>query len=123
MASQHPVPVDGHVAHVVARLDSDRREAFEERAGILEFDAKLPREDAERRALVEVLALDGFPGAPSVRLLQAEVDGGIQWFLAADRVAARRALAGLGVARVVEVDLAEALQRQFAGLATLATFP
>lgn len=123
MASKHPVPLDAGVARVVARLDPDRREAFEERAGILEFDARFSREDAERRALVEVLARQGFPGTPPVRLLQAEVDGGTQWLLAGDALAARRALADLGATRMVEVDLAEALQRQFAGLATLSTFP
>ena len=123
MASRYSSPVDAHVARVVARLDSDRRDAFEERAGILEFDARLPREDAERRALVEVLARQGFPGALPVHLLRAEVDGRTQWCLAADPVTARRTLAELGATRVVEVDLAEALQRQFAGLAALTTFP
>ena len=123
MASQHPVPVDAHVARVVARLDADRREAFEERAGILEFDARFSREDAERRALVEVLARQGFPSEPPVRLLQADVGEATEWLLTGDAVTARRALADLGVTRVVEVDLAETVQRQFAGLAALATFP
>jgi hypothetical protein len=39
----------------VSGLSSDQREAFEERATIMEFDGGLPRADAERAALVNVL--------------------------------------------------------------------
>jgi len=50
----HPVPIDPEVAKAVANLDAQQRDAFEERAGILEFDSGLPRIDAERRALADV---------------------------------------------------------------------
>ncbi|MCB9609802.1 MAG: hypothetical protein H6716_24635 [Polyangiaceae bacterium] len=40
---------------VVATLTEDQREAFDERAGLLEFDADLPRPEAEALALAEVL--------------------------------------------------------------------
>lgn len=53
---QFPVPLDRDVAEALAGLTSDQREAFEERAAILEYDAGLPRRTAERRALAEVLA-------------------------------------------------------------------
>ncbi|MFN0132723.1 MAG: hypothetical protein ACKVW3_09380 [Phycisphaerales bacterium] len=44
------------------QLPPDWREMFEERAGIMEFDANLPRDVAERLALRDVLALmDGSP--------------------------------------------------------------
>ena len=52
---QFPVPLDRDVAEALAGLTSDQREAFEERAAILEYDAGLPRRTAERRALAEVL--------------------------------------------------------------------
>ncbi len=36
------------------RMTPDQREAFEERAAILEFDAGMTREDAERMAALDV---------------------------------------------------------------------
>lgn len=48
-------PLDAHVAREVARLDLAEREAFEERAAIMEYDGRLPRREAERRALAAVL--------------------------------------------------------------------
>jgi len=38
------------------QLTESEREDFNERAGILEFDAKMSREDAERIALAAILA-------------------------------------------------------------------
>ena len=48
-------PMDALVAEVVDLLDARLREDFEERAGILEFDAGYPRGHAECLALLEVL--------------------------------------------------------------------
>ena len=48
-------PLDPLVAEIVAKLDANQREAFEERAGIIEYDAKLPRGHAECLALINVL--------------------------------------------------------------------
>ena len=48
-------PIDPLVATLVDRLDDNLREAFEERAGILEFEAGLPRAHAECLALLNVL--------------------------------------------------------------------
>jgi hypothetical protein len=50
-----PTPLDPLVAEVVSQLDADLREDFEERAGIIEFDANLPRAHAECLALLNVL--------------------------------------------------------------------
>lgn len=61
-----PEPLDEHVRRIVSRLDAGRREAFEERAAIVEYDAGLPREEAERRALLDVLATCGWPDARDV---------------------------------------------------------
>lgn len=49
-------PLDPLVARAVALLDEADREAFEERAAIMEYDGGLPRREAERRALVLVQA-------------------------------------------------------------------
>lgn len=42
------------VAELVGRLNDGHREAFEERAGIMEFDAGLTREHAECLALLDL---------------------------------------------------------------------
>lgn len=121
--SHHPASLDAGVARLVQQLDDDRREAFEERAGILEFDAKLPRLEAERQALIQTLARYGFPGAPDVRLLKVKIAGATQWLLSGNEIATHRTLTRRGTTEVVEVDLAETLRCQFSDLAVLATFP
>lgn len=47
---------DTLMSTVIARLDENLREHFEERAAIMEFDAGLPRVQAELRWLVRRLA-------------------------------------------------------------------
>ena len=51
----HSMPLDPLVADMVNLLNASQREEFEERAGIIEFDAKLPRAHAECLALLDVL--------------------------------------------------------------------
>jgi hypothetical protein len=48
-------PLEPIVEALVSRLDADLREAFEERAGILTFDAGKPRDLAEALALLDVI--------------------------------------------------------------------
>ena len=48
-------PIDPLVAELVNRLDDNLREAYEERAGIIEYETNLPREHAEALALINVL--------------------------------------------------------------------
>ena len=43
------------VQEIICTLEESQREAYEERAGILEFDAGLQRELAEALALLHVL--------------------------------------------------------------------
>lgn len=62
--SEFPEPLDRDVAEALAGLTPDQREAFEERAAILEYDAGFPRRTAERLALAEVLAQARRPTAP-----------------------------------------------------------
>lgn len=52
-APKYPRPLDPEVAQWADALDEDAREHFEERAGILEFDGRLPRRQAERAARLE----------------------------------------------------------------------
>jgi len=52
---QHPV-----IFEMLSELDTSQREFYEERAGILEFDAGLDRPLAEALALLEVVRLDGW---------------------------------------------------------------
>lgn len=53
---QHPI-----VAELLADLDEHQREQFQERAGILEFDAGIDRQLAEAVALLEIIRLHGWP--------------------------------------------------------------
>ena len=46
-----PIPVDADVARAVSRLNMSQREFYEERCGILIFDAHIPVAQAEREAL------------------------------------------------------------------------
>jgi hypothetical protein len=49
------------VADLLACLDEQQHEQFQERAGILEFDAGLDRQLAEAVALLEIIRLNGWP--------------------------------------------------------------
>jgi hypothetical protein len=49
------VPIHPLVADLVAKLDEDLREQFEERAGIMNHDGNMPRDHAECLALLDVL--------------------------------------------------------------------
>ena len=51
----NPEPQDEVVAVLLQLLNETEREAFEERAGIIEFDAGLSRDHAECLALLEVI--------------------------------------------------------------------
>jgi hypothetical protein len=52
----HPI-----VADLLACLDEQQHEQFQERAGIMEFDACLDRQLAEALALLEIIRLHGWP--------------------------------------------------------------
>ena len=51
----YPEPQDEIVAVLLQLLDEGQRDAFEERAGIIEFSAGLSRGHAECLALLEVI--------------------------------------------------------------------
>ena len=102
---------DPVVQELVARLDADRKELFEERAGIRQFDGGLARELAEPLALLDVLALHPM-ALMGTSLLRLE-GGGYVLALSPECVAE----AGLRV--VGEADLAAVLH-ELGGVASIA---
>lgn len=117
----YPVPLDAGVARIVTWLDSGRREAFEERAGIMEHDAKLLRLEAERLALIQTLAHYGLPTI--AHLLRLRHGNLVRWVLTTDVEAARRALQLMRATDVVEERLDTGLPPVFRDVAWLAHFP
>ena len=102
------------------RLDPDCREAFEERAGIMQFDAGLDRAHAETLALLDLihrhpLCLSG------IAVLQIELDGATEWLLTTDVDFARQHLADIFAREIRVVNLIEVLHEQYGGIATLGT--
>ncbi len=60
---------------LVSRLNASHREIYEERAGVREFDAGLPRAYAECAALLDVAVMDSlaFTGVSLMRVQQGPV--------------------------------------------------
>jgi hypothetical protein len=60
---------------LVSRLNASRREIYEERAGVREFDAGLPRTFAECAALLDVAVMDSlaFSGVTLLKVQQGPV--------------------------------------------------
>ena len=109
------------VAEMIDQLDADLREDFEERAGILEHDAKEIRRHAECLALLDVLRRN--PSALTrVTVLTVELEGATQWLLTTDLGFARQHLSEIGGIEIVVCDLAEVIEQQYGGLSMLATF-
>lgn len=122
MAQPHyPEPLDAHVRTIVSQFDAHRREAFEERAAIVQYDGNMDREQAERLACLDILANHGLP-CP-VRLLQVEMAGSTDWVLTTDVEVAKATLAELGGKHIVEVSVDDTVRRQFGDLAVLGTAP
>lgn len=101
-----PRPVDPMVAELADRLNESHREWFEERAGIVEFDAGHSRVDAERLALL--MLLQRYPAAMlGVAALQMILGGATRWALTVEVGRAQLHLAELGAVDVHEVALAD----------------
>jgi hypothetical protein len=116
----HPIPKDAIVIEMVDRLGADDREAFEERAAIIEYDGQLPRAHAECLALLEVLRRDAL-AVKGVVVLQIELDGGTEWLLTTDLAFARAHLADVGGSEIAVLDLADVIHEQYGGVAVLGT--
>lgn len=118
----YPEPLDAHVRKIVSGFDANRREAFEERAAIIEEgNPGMRRVNAERLAVLDVLANDG--SLCPVHLLRVDIAGSTDWVLTTDVDAARAALTELGGKHIVEVSLDDAVRRDFGDLAVLSTPP
>lgn len=113
--TQHPIVVE-----MVSTLDEPQHEQFQERAGILEFDAGLDRQLAEVLSMLDLirqnrLALNG------INVLQIELDGGTEWLLTTDLSFARQHLVDIHAKEIAVVNLADVLNRQYGGIAALTT--
>lgn len=122
MESPKVTQMDPLVADLVRRLDEARREDFEERAGIIEFDAGIPRCHAECLALLNVLrhhpeALTG------VTTLRIELDGVPHCLLTTDLAGARAKLTEIGGVEVGARNLAKLINERFSGIALLTAIP
>jgi AcrR family transcriptional regulator len=116
----HPTSKDAIVIEMAERLGADDREAFEERAAIIEYDGQLPRAHAECLALLEVLRRDPLAVRRLV-VMQIEIDGGTEWLLTTDLAFARAQLADIGGREVAVLDPADVIHEQYGGIAVLGT--
>lgn len=116
-----PEPLDEHVRQIIARFDDNRHEAFEERAAIVQYDGHVDRAQAERLAVLDVLAHYGLPCL--VHLLRVDIAGSTDWVLTTDVEVARAALTELGGEHIVELPADEVVRCQFGDLAVLGTPP
>lgn len=118
MDSPYVTPTDPLVAKLVALLDASQREDFEERAGIMQFDAQLQRGHAEALAMLDLMYRQ-----PSlltgISVLQIELDGGMEWLLSTDLTYARRSVADVGGNEIAVCQLADVLLTQYSGVAVL----
>ena len=114
-------PLNALVAEMVGKLDATLREEFEERAGIVEFEAKRPRAYAEALALLDVLHRHPSVLA-GVTVMQVEVNGAMRWLLATDVQVARQRLAMAGGVLKGTYDLDSVIERQYGGMALLTNF-
>ena len=115
----HPI-----VADLLARLDEQQQcqllEKFQERAGILEFDAGLDRQLSEALSILNLIRIDPL-ALSGITALQIEMDGSTQWLLTTDLTFARQHLADIGAKEIAKVNLADVVAEQYGGVAALTT--
>lgn len=111
-------PLDPIVAELVSQLNPNHREAFEERAGIVEFDAGKSRAHAECLALLDLISRH--PAALSgLAVLEVAHEGKTRWLLTHNLAQARAYLAHTGGREVSYRDPTDVLTGQLNGLALL----
>jgi hypothetical protein len=113
-----PEPIDPIVADLLARLNDNIREQFEERAAIMEFDADFPRRLAECLGLLDVLGRN-LTGLSGVSAMQIELDGQTQWIATTDLIYARQHLADIHATEIAVLDLRTTIDEQYSGVAAL----
>ena len=119
--SPYTAPLDALVATLVARLDDNQREMFEERAAIREHDGLQSRALAEALAVLETLSRWPAVLTGLSVLAVVELDGATHCLLTSDLVLARQHLAGLGGIEIAVLDLTTVVREQYAGVAMLGT--
>ena len=112
---QHPI-----VADLLAGLDEHQHEQFQERAGILEFDAGVSRAEADALAILDLIRINPL-ALSGITVLQIELDGGTEWLLTSAPEFARQHLANIGAKEIAVVNLAEVLEQEYGGIACLTT--
>jgi hypothetical protein len=118
MEAPYVTPTDPLVAELVERLDESQREAWEERAAIMQFDGGLTRGHAECLALLDLLRLH--PSVLSgVTVLEIELDGGTEWLLTTDLPYARRYVSDVAGHEITVRHLPDVLLTQYGGIAVL----
>jgi hypothetical protein len=104
------------IADLLDRLDAERRYEFEERAGTIEFDSGIPRDEAEALALIDLLRTH--PAALiGITALEVGHDGATDTVITTDLDAVDRHFGRESLAHIV--DLHEVVQTHFGGLARL----
>ena len=109
------------VSELIERLDTDVRELFEERAGIVEYEGGLPREEAESYALLDVLRRHPW-ALTGVTVVRFEVAKETCWLLTTDAEGLHRVTQFGGEAACL-VDPAEVIEERFQGAALLSKWP
>ena len=113
-----PVPLNPFVAELVGKCAPDVICDFDERAGVFQYDAGMPRERAECSALIATLKRypEAILGVTAVRCL---LDGVPQFLLTTDLGLVGRCLARLGAVEIAAVPLADVIADKCGGLAAL----
>ena len=111
---------DPRVAILAGWLSEAEREGFEESAGIRQHDGLLAQDEAERQAMLDVLALRARPSRLRVFRLMLS-DGSCQWVASNDLSAAVACLRDIGGIDITEEQPDAVLDQQFGGWAFLAT--
>ena len=111
-------PINPFVADVVAQLDENLREEFEERAAIIEYDAEQPRAYAEVMALLSLFRRHPEAFA-DVLLVEYQLNGLSGWLLSRDVETTRKKLAGTGAVETYAVDLVEFAEDEHARVTPL----
>lgn len=120
MQTPYVAPSDPLVAELAERLDRSQREAWEERAAIMQFDGQLPRGHAECLALLDLVSR--YPELVfGIAIVQIELDGASEWVVTTDLPFARRYIADVGGNEIAVRNLADVLLTQYGGIALLTT--
>lgn len=109
------LPIDPLVAEAVRCLNEAQREAFEERAAIIEYEAGYGRDHAECLALLNIL----LRYSPGLVLVEMTRHGKTTWLLTTDVAALSRRLA---VPVTQSRDAVEIIKQQFQNAALLQPF-